>query len=585
MGEGEMVLKKRKSWMMAVLVVGAVLVTACSSNNATNSVAGQGSNGASGTGGSNGESTTAVTINEPIQASDLSKLPAIAKNRTDTIIVGLVDPSGAFTPYFHQSGYDGNVSSLLYTPLVTVDKQGVPVGATAEKWEISDDQLTYTFHIRPDAKFSDGSPLTAEDVAFTWTLINDKAYDGDSTLNTIGIKGAKAYKEGTAASIEGIKIVDPLTISVTIEKPNAIALLTLGSEVLSKAHYGAEYKPGHVEYIKKLHDQPLGNGPYKLEKFIPGQEVRFVANENFYLGKPKTEKFIYKTSEGDTWQYLETGEVDYASFSATTENIEKLKSLGYVNITPYTPSNYGYLQVNLEHEALKDKLVRQAITYGLDRQSIYVDANQGAGQVANIPSSLISWAYTDEGINPYKYDPKKAKELLEEAGWKEGSDGIRTKDGNKLTLHYLGRKSPDTDTFIALAGENYKELGIDFQPEVFADFNALISKVESGDYDLAAFSTQILSDPSDGVTRFVNGEVKGYNNPEFKKLYDEALATSDMEQRKKIYSDLFKIANEDLPVIFTSYRKAVIAYNGRIQNVEYNPVAGLAQTIPNWTLK
>ena len=571
--------------MMAVLVVGAVLLTACSSNNETNTGAGQGSKGTSAAGGSNGGNSSAVTITEPIQASDLSKLPAIAKNRTDTIIVGLVDPSGAFTPYFHQSGYDGNVSSLLYTPLVTVDKQGVPVGATAEKWEISDDQLTYTFHIRPDSKFSDGSPLTAEDVAFTWTLINDKAYDGDSTLNSIGIKGAKAYKEGTAASIEGIKIVDPLTLSVTIEKPNAIALLTLGSEILSKAHYGTEYKQGHIEYIKKLHDHPLGNGPYKLDKFIPGQEVRFVANENFYLGKPKTEKFIYKTSEGDTWQYLETGEVDYASFSATTENLEKLKSLGYVNITPYTPSNYGYLQVNLEHEALKDKLVRQAITYGLDRQSIYVDANQGAGQVANIPSSLISWAYTDENINSYAYDPQKAKDLLDEAGWKEGADGIRTKDGKKLTIHYLGRKSPDTDIFIALAGENYKELGIDFQPEVFADFNALISKVESGDYDLAAFSTPILSDPSDGVTQFVNGEVKGYNNPEFKKLYEEALATSDMKQRKKIYEDLFKIANEDLPVIFTSYKKAVIAYNGRIQNVEYNPVAGLAQTIPNWTLK
>ena len=571
--------------MMAVLVVGAVLLTACSSNNETNTGAGQGSKGTSAAGGSNGGNSSAVTITEPIQASDLSKLPAIAKNRTDTIIVGLVDPSGAFTPYFHQSGYDGNVSSLLYTPLVTVDKQGVPVGATAEKWEISDDQLTYTFHIRPDSKFSDGSPLTAEDVAFTWTLINDKAYDGDSTLNSIGIKGAKAYKEGTAASIEGIKIVDPLTLSVTIEKPNAIALLTLGSEILSKAHYGTEYKQGHIEYIKKLHDHPLGNGPYKLDKFIPGQEVRFVANENFYLGKPKTEKFIYKTSEGDTWQYLETGEVDYASFSATTENLEKLKSLGYVNITPYTPSNYGYLQVNLEHEALKDKLVRQAITYGLDRQSIYVDANQGAGQVANIPSSLISWAYTDENINSYAYDPQKAKDLLDEAGWKEGADGIRTKDGKKLTIHYLGRKSPDTDIFIALAGENYKELGIDFQPEVFADFNALISKVESGDYDLAAFSTPILSDPSDGVTQFVNGEVKGYNNPEFKKLYEEALATSDMEQRKKIYEDLFKIANEDLPVIFTSYKKAVIAYNGRIQNVEYNPVAGLAQTIPNWKLK
>lgn len=577
-----MILKKGMFLLASLFIAGAVLLTACSSNEGTTT---QGSSHVSTTDGGNAAVNTSAGLDQPVTASDLSKLPSIAQNRTDTIIVGLVDPSGAFTPYFHQSGYDGNISSLLFTPLVTVDKEGLPIGATAEKWEISDDQLTYTFHIRPDSKFSDGSPLTADDVAFTWTLINDKAYDGDSTLNTIGIKGAKEYKEGKATAIEGIKIVDPQTISVTIEKPNAIALLTLGSQILSKTYYGADYQPGELEYIKKLHENPLGNGPYKLDKFIPGQEVRFVANDNFYLGKPKTEKFIYKTSEGDTWQYLETGEVDYATFSATTENIEKLKSLGFVNIAPYTPSNYGYLQVNLEHEALKDKLVRQAITYGLDRQSIYVDANQGAGQVANIPSSLISWAYTEDGINTYAYDPEKAKQLLDEAGWTAGSDGIRVKDGKKLTIHYLGRKSPDTDTFIAIAGENYKEIGVDFQPEVLADFNALISKVENGDYDLAAFSTPILSDPSDGITQFVNGEVKGYDNPQFTKLYDEALATSDIDERRKIYAELFKIANDDLPVIFTSYRKSVFAYNGRIQNVDLNPVAGLAQTIPNWTLQ
>lgn len=583
-------MKKRTFLLASLIVAGALVLTACSGNgNAGNPAASEG-NSSAGTdnaaaANSSSDHTGGESLQEIIPASDLSKLPDAAKKRTDTIIIGLTDPSGAFTPYFHQSGYDGNVSSLLYTPLVTVDEQGLPVGAIAESWEISEDQLTYAFHIRQDAKFSDGSPLTAEDVAFTWTLVNDKAYDGDSMLTTIGIKGAKAYKEGKAAAIDGIKIIDPHTISVTLEQPNAIALTTLGSDVLSKAYYGKDYVFGQLDYIKNLHEKPLGNGPYKLEKFLPGQEVRFVANEHFYLGKPKTERFIYKTSEGDTWQYLETGEVDYASFSATQENLEKLKKLGYVNIVPYTPSNYGYLQLNLEHEALKEKSVRQALTYGLDRQSIYVDANQGAGKVANIPSSYVSWAYTEEGINDYPYDPEKAKQLLDEAGWVEGTDGIREKNGQKLTVHFLGSKSANTDTFIALASENYKAIGVDFQPEVFADFNALISKVESGDYDMAAFSTPILSDPSDGLLQFVDGEIKGYDNPEFLKLYNDALATSDIEERKKIYAELFKIANEDLPVIFTSYKKTVYAYNARIENLRNNPFAGLSQSAPEWILK
>lgn len=580
--------RKRVTALLTLLLTGALVLTACGGGNnaaqGSDSASAQAGNGQSEAGANNAGSETGGDL-QFIPASDMSKLPAIAKERTDTIIVGLTDPSGAFTPYFQQSGYDGNVSSLLFTPLVTVDDQGLPTPGLAESWEVSDDQLTYTYHLRKDLKFSDGSPMTADDVAFTWTLLHDKAYDGDSQIPTLHIVGGEAYKEGKADSISGITVKDSQTISVTLEQPNATALVLLGGDILSKAYYGKDYQFGQLDYIKKLHEKPVGNGPYILEKFIPGQEVRYVANPYYYAGKPKTEKFIYKTSEGDTWQYLETGEVDYASFSATTENIDKLKSMGFVNILPYTPSTYGYLQLNLEHEALKDKKVRQALTYGLDRQSIYVEANQGAGQVANIPASPISWAYTEEGINQYVYDPDKANQLLDEAGWVKGADGIREKDGQKLTIHFLGSKNAQTDVFIAVATENFAAIGVNFQPEVFADFNALVSKVEGGDYDMASFSTPMLADPSDGVLQFVDGEIKGYDNPKVKELYDKALSTSDIEQRKAIYKELFQLLNDELPIIFTSYKKTVYAYNGRIQNLTVSPFTGLSSSLPNWSLE
>ncbi|WP_336789131.1 ABC transporter substrate-binding protein [Paenibacillus sp. MMO-177] len=571
----------------SAVLAGTLLLAACSNNGSNQAPANspESSNSNVQTGGSNNASSAPQGSADTILASDISKLPDQAKKRTDTIIVGLTDPSGAFTPYFQQSGYDGNVSSLLYTPLVTVDNEGVPRPGLAEKWEVSPDSLTYTFHLRKDLKFSDGTPLTSDDVAFTWTILNDKSYDGDSQVNTLAIKGSAAYKDGSATSIEGIKVIDPQTVAVTLEKPNAAALVLLGSDVLSKAYYGKDYKQGNLDYMKQLSSKPLGTGPYKLEKFIPGQEVRFTANDNYYGEKPKTKNFIYKTSEGDTWQYLETGEVDYATFSATTENIDKLKSLGFVNIVPYTPSNYGYLQLNFDHKPLQDKKVRQALTYGLDRQSIYVDANQGAGVVANIPSSPISWAYTEDNINPYKFDTEKAKSLLDEAGWTVGANGIREKDGEKLKIHYLGSKSKNTDIFIAVAKENFAALGIEFEPEVFADFNSLVSKVEGGDYDMVSFSTPLLTDPADGLLQFVDGEIKGYDNPKFKELYEKGLATTDMEERKAIYKETFQLLNDDLPVIFTSYKKSVFAYNARIENLSISPFYGLAQSLPNWNLK
>lgn len=582
-------MRKNAIVITSLLLTGSLLLSACVNN--SNNESSSGNNAVAGSNSTNVEATTpaetvpAGALSEPFTATDLSKLPAVAQKRTDTIIVGLTDPSGAFTPYFQQSGYDGNVSSLLYASLVTVDDKGVPTPELAESWDVSDDQLTYTFHLRKDLKFSDGSPLTADDVAFTWTIQYDKSYDGSSQLPSLNVEGGKAYKDGSSTAIEGIKVIDPQTISVTLEQPNATALVQLGSNVLSKAYYGKDYKFGDLEYIKKLHEKPLGDGPYKLEKFIPGQEVRFVANENYFKGKPKTEHFIYKTTEGDVWQFVETGEVDYASFSATDENIEKLKALGFVNIIPYTPSTYGYLQVNLKHEQLKDKLVRQAIVYGLDRQSIYVDAAQGAGSIANIPASPISWSYTEEGINPYKYDPEKAKQLLDEAGWTVGAGGIREKDGKPLTIHYLGSKSKNTDIFIAVAKENFEALGIDFQPEVFADFNSLVSKVEGGDYDLVSFSTSMLTDPADGFMQFFDGEITDYDNPKFLELYNKALATTDIEARKAVYKELYQLFNDELPIIFTSYKKTVYAYNGRIENLSVSPFIGLAGSLPTWSLK
>ncbi|WP_433940015.1 ABC transporter substrate-binding protein [Paenibacillus lautus] len=531
------------------------------------------------------QGTVGHLLEEPFAATDLNKLPDRAKQRNDAIIVTLVNPSGAFTPYFTQVGYDGNVNSVLYTPLVRVDTDGLPVPGLAEKWEISEDKLTYTYHLREGLKYSDGSPMTTEDVEFTWTLLHDPSYDGLNSVVEAKIKGGQAYKDGKADSIEGIQIIDERTISVTLEETNATALTVLGGPILSKAYYGKDYEFGNLDYIKNLHANPITNGPYKLEKFIPGQEVRFVANEHYVLGKPETEYFIYKTTEGDTWQFIETGEVDYGSFSATTDNIEKLKALGFLNLIPSTASNYGYNQFNMEREALKDKRVRQALTYGLNRQLIYVDSRQGAASIANIPSSPILWSYTEEDINPYPYDPEKAKQLLDEAGWTAGADGIREKDGVKLRINYLGSKSPNTDIFIAVAKENYQELGVDFVPEQFPDFNTLVSKVNSGDYDMASFSTTIISDPSQGVERFIKGETKGYDNPRIEELYAQGLATGDIEERKAIYHEMFKILNDELPIMFTNYTKSVIAINGRINGFELNPLAGIAYSLPGWNLQ
>ncbi|QWG43141.1 ABC transporter substrate-binding protein [Bacillus mycoides] len=522
---------------------------------------------------------------ENIAATDKTKVPDKAKSRKDTLVVGISKPGGVFLPYFQQNGWDGNVTSVIFASLVSTDKQGKPTPELAEKWDVSSDQLTYTFHLRKDLKFSDGSPLTADDVAFTLTLLHDKAYEGEMDISQYAVKGGKEYKEGKATSIEGIQVVDPQTIKVTTEKVNSQTLTALGGPVLSKAYYGKDYKQNtSLDYLKELYGKPIAAGPYKFEKYIPGQEVRFVANENYYAGKPKIPNFIYKITAGDTkLQLFQTGEVDYTGLGTGDEVLEQAKGLQFANIQIETAASFSYIYMNNNKTYLKDKKVRQALIYGLDRQKYVDTALKGYGTVASVPIHPTSWAYTEEGVNKYEYDKEKAKKLLDEAGWKVGSDGIREKDGQKLKLSYFGPSSAkDSDLLIPIAKENYKEIGVEFNPE-FMDFNTMLSKVNKGDYDLASVSTPITSDPSETAGEYLSGvneKSLGYKNAKVDELIQKGIETVDIEKRKPIYKELYKELSDDPPVILLNYRRTITGYNGNIKGIDPEKYNSISANLP-----
>lgn len=521
---------------------------------------------------------------EFIKASDKAKSPAKAKERKDIFVVGMPSPGGIFLPHFMENGWDGNITQAIFAPLVGLDKEGKPIPILAKKWDISEDQLTYTFHLKDDLKFSDGSPLTADDVAFTLTLLHDPTYSGATDISQTAIKGGQAYKEGKATSIEGIQVIDPKTITITTEKVNAQTLSLIGGEVISKAYYGKEYKQGNLEYLKELYGKPMGAGAYKLDKYIPGQEVRFVANENYFEGKPKIEHFIYKITKGDTkLQQFQAGEVDYDGFTTNAETIEQLKELGFANVNVYTGSSYGYIKMNYKKSYFKDKRVRQAFIYGLERQKVIDTYFQGYASLVNVPITPVSWAYTEEGINKYEYNLEKAKKLLDEAGWKAGSDGIREKDGQKLKVSYFASSaSKINDVMIPVMKEDYKKIGVDFNPE-YMDFNTMISKVIKGDYDLAMVSTPMIDDPSGTIEEFVSTSKRnydGYHNPKVDELAKQALETLDIEKRKEIYKKLYQELSEDPPVIFLNNSKVVSAHNARIQGLQEDNYNGILLSLP-----
>ena len=524
-----------------------------------------------------------------IKASDPSKNPV--SERKDTLVIGIDAPEEVFNPLYAESAYDVYVTSTIFEGMLTADENGMPIEALAEKYSISDDGLKYTFTLKEGLKFSDGSPLTTEDVAFTYTVGSDATYDGPTDfVNSTKIKGAKAYKEGTASTIEGINIVDDKTIEFTLEEPNADAIYDFGAGILSKAYYGKDYKQGNLDYIKGFHKTPLGAGQYKLVKTVAGQEVDLVANENYHKGEPKIPNLIYKvTSEETRMQMLQTGEIDMDMVTVNQDNVQALKDAQFIDLHIFPTNGYGYIGFNFKNPKFQDQKVRQASAYGLNRKEV-VDAVYAGGfaDVINVPQSKLSWAYY-KGDNAYEFNKDKAIELLEEAGWKVGADGIREKDGVKLEIKFTASSpNPVNDALIPVAQANYKEIGVKFEAEQM-DFNAVQEKVDNGSVEMyfmawgltpAADSTGIFG--TEGAQNKIS-----YSNAKVDELLAKGLRETDIEKRKEIYKELYTVLNEDLPYIFLYQRRDMWAVNSRVKGFEdqITPYKDFTQSLYKLTLE
>ncbi|EPY06130.1 ABC-type dipeptide/oligopeptide/nickel transport system, periplasmic component [Paenibacillus alvei TS-15] len=571
-------MKKSLSTMICLLLSLTLILSACGG--------GSSSEGSDKSSGQTTEQPAEELVTDGlIKASDASLSPELAKNRKDTMIIGITAPSGIFNPLYGETAYDNFINTTIFTSMIEVNKDGTYKEGIVEKWEISPDNLVYTFTLRDGLKFSDNTPLTADDVAFSLTVLHDKSYDGPSDIiKDAHIKGGKEYKEGKATSIEGIKVLDPRTIQVTTTEVNALAFSSIGSVgVLPKAIYGKDYKQGNLGYMRDLFTIPVGNGPYKLEKFTPGQEAVLVANELFYQGKPKIEKLIYKFTTPETnVQLMQAGETDMDFIDVNKDTIEQLKEFGFVDVNLFPANSYGYIAFNHKHDQFKDKRVRQALTYGLNRKEIVDAVYQGYADVLNVPQSKVSWAYTDD-VNKYDFDMEKAKQLLDEAGWKVGGDGIREKDGKKFKITFTATTpNPVNDAIIPLAQASYKELGIEFVAEQM-DFNAAVDKRKKGDFDMMFLAWGLTPDPQSGENVFKSGGSQndvGYSNPKVDELFTKAGAMVDTEKRKEVFKELYKELNEDLPYIFLYQRRDMWANNARLQGFDMSPYRNFTYSLP-----
>jgi peptide/nickel transport system substrate-binding protein len=523
------------------------------------------------------EKLAAKESNKEIIAYEAENPDSNPVNRDDTIIIGIEKPNGIMTPGYSTSSYDWAVTGIMFDDLVGTDLAGQPApNGVAKSWEYSKDGKTLTFNLRDDIKCWDGKPLTAKDVAFTYTLTCDSSYEGKWDMVSTGLVGAEEYNKGEADKVEGIKVIDDYTISLTFKEVNAQAIYDVSIKVLPEHYYGKDYKQGHTEYMEALHHDPLGYGAYKFQNLKEGQEISFVSNPDYFKGAPKIKNVIYKYTENDTrLALLLNGEVDFsADIDVSLDNIEEARGAGFLDIGITPNPGYGYIGFNCARTKFSDKRVRQALTYGLNRHDIIENVYGDNGFVLNVPQVTVAPSYPGkDNLNTYEYNPEKAKQLLDEAGWKMGDDGFRHKDGEKLSIKYLAILPHSVnEIIIPMAEINYKDIGVEFITEG-TDFNTLCDKVQgkAHDYDAFFLAYGINPDPNPESVYASWGVQNdyGYKNDKLDSLIKGAKKELDETKRNEMWKECFQIINEDLPLMFMYQRKNMIISNHRFQGFEY----------------
>lgn len=500
-------------------------------------------------------------------------------------------PKGLFSPLLSNTTYDNNVNSLIYSPLILLDENNEYKPGLAEKYEFSDDQLTVTFHLRKDVKWHDGEPFTADDVLFTFTSMADPNYTGSRFNEISKIAGAQDYHDGKSDSISGIKVIDENTISFTYTEVFAPSLSNFSQRGIIPKHIWSKVNIADWDNASDILNKPIGTGPYKFVEFKPDQYVELERNEDYFGGAPKIEKFVFKVTNTETeLSELAKGDLDVVTLTSTKEEDFKMLKDAGMKIEEKPSANYQFMTMNSNKEFFKDKKVRQAITYAINREGMVKSLIGEHGQVVNAPISLAGWAYPESGLNTYDYNVDKAKELINEAGWSE-NNGALEKDGVKFEVDMLvptGNKVREQSATIIQ--QNLKDVGIIVNISTMDIGSAMAKTHGEGDYDMGLFGFTLEVDPGDAdrywASSIANGSQFNFSNfinTKSDELLDKATKTIDRNERKEIYAEWGKLINEEAPYVFLYSQNDIRAYNPKLEGYNYSAYS-VFPGIENWTI-
>jgi peptide/nickel transport system substrate-binding protein len=446
-----------------------------------------------------------------------------------------------------------NTDALLFRGLMRFDEENKPALDIAESYQVSTDELTYSFKLREDIKFHDGTRLTADDVIFTIESILD-----DSNAS---------FLKSDFTAVESMKKQDDFNLEIRLKYPFAPFMDKMTVPILP--HHLLE---GTDIRNNEYNVHPVGTGPYKFDQWNHGNNLTLVANEDFHGTKPSIEKVIFKfiPDSNNRALQLKSGEVDIALLDPVqAENIEDADNL---SIHAIETADYRGILYNMKNNLWKDVNVRKAFNYAIDRKKIVDGILRGYGIEAYSP--LQKHNYANENVEQYTYDIDKAKTLLDKAGWKEAEDGWRYKNGMKLEFTLTTPASDMVRVNIAnYAAESFKAIGAEVKVEAL-DWNAI--KIEDTDAFIIAWGspydadhhTHILFHSEQSSTSSSGYNYGDYSNNTVDKLLEKGRITTGNTERKAIYSELQEELSNDPPYNFVAYVDAIYGINSNLEGIK-----------------
>jgi peptide/nickel transport system substrate-binding protein len=459
--------------------------------------------------------------------------------------------------------------------------------------EISDDHLIYTVKIREGVKWHDGQPFTPEDVLFTFKAAASPLVDAARQRSALTDLADVQAEGGTVRFVMSKPSVYNLRNVVTNLLPIIPKHVFDEQGLLDTFNYkdiiGAKGKtdPKIKKFAEHFNNHPanrapIGTGPYKFEKWDGGREIVLTRNENYWGKKPYLDKIIYRiiTDYTAALTALKAGEIDLQPRVLPIQFREQTGGPAFdeqfSKVTYFIPSLYEIFWNN-ERPFFKDKRVRQAMTMLVDRQKIIDSIRLGLGQIAASPFAPQARAF-NPNIKPLPYDPKRAAELLDEAGWKDhDGDGIRDKDGVKFKFDFLG--SSGSAVFKQLApvlAEEFRKVGIQMTERV-VELALMTETLKQHRFDASAsgFTFDLVNDPyhmwhSTSAAGGLNFE--NFKNPESDQLLELARLEFDDEKRKEIYWHWQELIHDEQPVTFLYYQMEPAAFSKRFQNAQWLPL-------------